>query len=365
VTTPSFPEPVDPRPEPVEGLKIGIIGAGIMGHGNAVALSREPGVSITAVTSRTRASAEKLADVVAEGGATRPRVHDQPEQLLADDGVDAVVITTPDHQHADLVVAAAAAGRHVLVEKPFATSVEDADRALAAVRAAGVIGMCLFNHRWVPAYAQAHTELASMGDAAVAYARKNDTITVPTEMINWAGDTSCAWFLSSHDIDLVSWLIRDRVVRVYATARWGVLRGRGIDTPDAIQIHAEYRRGTVATFESAWISPASFPTVVDSYIGIVADGGVIQLDRQAENLVVSRPEGLTYPRTLLQRVTHGVPAGAYRDAIVHWIECCRTGAEPLVTLESSRDVTAVLAAAHESLRTRRPVDLDEPEVLAR
>ncbi|HLT60686.1 MAG TPA: Gfo/Idh/MocA family oxidoreductase [Microlunatus sp.] len=337
-------------------LRIGIIGAGIMGRGNALALSREPGVTIAACVSRTRAGAEALADEVAGRGADRPRVHDHPEQLF-DDDVDAVVITTPDHQHADLVVAAAQAGRHVLVEKPFATSIEDADRALAAVRAAGVVGMCLFNHRWVPAYAQAHTELATMGDAAVAYARKNDTISIPTEMINWAGSTTSAWFLSSHDIDLVSWLIRDRVVRVYATARWGVLRERGIDTPDAIQIHAEYQRGAVATFESAWISPTSFPTPVDSYIGIVAEGGVIQLDRQAENLVVARPEGLSYPRTLLQRVTHGVPAGAYRDAIVHWIECCRTGAEPLVTLESSRDVTAVLAAAHESLQTRRPVDV--------
>lgn len=348
-----------------EPLRIGIVGAGIMGRGNAVALSREPGVSITACVSRTRASADRLADEIAGRGAPRPRVHDHPDELLADDEVDAVVITTPDHQHADLVVAAAGAGRHVLVEKPFATSVEDADRALAAVRSAGVIGMCLFNHRWVPAYAQAYDELGTMGDAAVAYARKNDTISVSTEMINWAGHTTSAWFLSSHDIDLVSWLIRDRVVRVYATGRWGVLRARGIDTPDAIQIHAEYARGAVATFESAWISPASFPTPVDSYIGIVADGGVIQLDRQAENLVVSRPEGLTYPRTLLQRVVHGVPAGAYRDAIVHWIECCRTGAEPLVSLESSRDVTAVLAAAHESLRTRQPVDVPTPAEASR
>jgi predicted dehydrogenase len=60
---------------------------------------------------------------------------------------------------------------------------------------------------------------------------------------------------------------------------------------------------------------------------------------------------------MLQRVMHGIPAGAYADAIAHWITCCRTGAQPLITIESSRNVTAVLEAAHTSIETRQPVDV--------
>lgn len=338
-------------------LRIGIVGAGIMGRGNALSLSGVPGVEVVACASRSAASAAQLADEIADRGSVRPKVFDDIDDLLASDEVDAVVLTTPDDLHGEMMVKAANAGKHILVEKPLTTSVAEADRAVEAVRRNGVVAMCLFNHRWVPAYAQAHQLLADLGEPAVAYARKDDTIFVPTEMLSWADRTTCAWFLSSHDIDLVSWLLRDTVRRVYATARWGKLRGMGIETPDAIQIQAEYSRGAVATFESAWIYPNTFPTTVDSYVSVVSDDGVVQLDRQKESVVVASNEGYAYPRNMLQRVMHGVPAGAYADAIAHWVSCCRTGAQPLISIESSRNVTAVLEAAHTSIETRQPVDV--------
>lgn len=340
-----------------ETLRIGIVGAGIMGRANALSLSGIPGVEITACTSRSDEGAEELADQIAGRALARPAIHPGLDELLADERVDAVVLTTPDHLHGAMMVQAAEAGKHILVEKPFTTSVAEADAAVEAIRRNQVVAMCLFNHRWVPAYAQAFELLADLGEPAVAYARKDDTIFVPTEMLSWAERTTCAWFLSSHDIDLISWLLRDRVERVYATARWGKLRALGIDTPDAIQIQAEYSRGAVATFESAWIYPNTFPTVVDSYVTVVSDDGVVQLDRQKENVVLASTEGYSYPRNMLQRVMHGVPAGAYADAIAHWVTCCHSGAQPLITVESSRNVTAVLEAAHLSIETRRPVEV--------
>jgi predicted dehydrogenase len=336
-----------------DGLRVGIVGAGLMGRGNALALSGERDVVITTVTSRTRSSAEALA-----ASQSRPvRVAESLDDLLAGDDVDAVVLATPDHLHGDMMVAAAEAGKHILVEKPFTTSVTEADRAVQAIRSAGVVAMCLFNHRWVPAYAQAKELTADLGEAVVGYARKDDTIHVPTKMLSWADQTTCAWFLSSHDIDLMNWLVGDRVVRVYATARWGRLRDLGIDTPDAVQIQAEYARGATATFESAWIYPETFPTMVDSYVTLACEDGVVQIDRQKENVVLATPQAYSYPRNLLQRVQHGIPAGAYRDAIRHFVDCCMTGAEPLISVESSREVTAVLEAAHESIRTRQPVEV--------
>ncbi|WP_327586507.1 Gfo/Idh/MocA family oxidoreductase [Nonomuraea sp. NBC_00507] len=321
-------------------LRVGIIGTGIMGRGHAEVLAAHPDAEITAVCRKPLAEAP---------------VFPTYRELIGSGLVDAVSITTPDHLHADMMVAAAEAGLHILVEKPFTTTVEDADRAVRAIRQAGVVAMCLFNHRWVPAYAQAKDQMGVIGEPVVGYARKDDTIYVPTEMIGWADQTTCAWFLSSHDIDLLTWLYDDHVVEVFATARYGKLRDRGIDTPDAVQIQARFSRGAVATFESAWIYPNTFPTMVDSYVTVVGEDGVIQLDRQKENIQLATDKAYTYPRNMLQRVVHGVPAGAYRDAIHHFVACARTGTEPLITVESSRHVTAVLAAAHESVRSGLPV----------
>ncbi|MCF6471796.1 Gfo/Idh/MocA family oxidoreductase [Nonomuraea sp. MG754425] len=317
-------------------LRIGIIGTGIMGRGHAEVLAAHPDAEITAVCRQPLAGAP---------------VFPTYQALIESGLVDAVSITTPDHLHADVMVAAARAGLHILVEKPFTTTVEDADRAVQAIRQAGVTAMCLFNHRWVPAYAQAKDQMPVVGEPVVGYARKDDTIYVPTEMISWADQTTCAWFLSSHDIDLLTWLYDDHVVEVYATARYGKLKV----TPDAMQIQARFSRGAMATFESAWIYPNTFPTMVDSYVTVVGEDGVIQLDRQKENIQVATGKGYAYPRNMLQRVVHGIPAGAYRDAIHHFVECARTGAEPLITVESSRHVTAVLAAAHESAASGLPV----------
>lgn len=343
----------------MKDVRIGIVGTGIMARSVATALSGERDVRIAAIAGRTLDGARALAADLPPGvEPDAVLVTDDYRELCHADEVDAVVVTTPDDLHADVMVAAAQGGKAVLVEKPFTTSTADADRAVAAIRAAGVTAMCLFNHRWVPAYAQAKTIIADLGAPVMAYARKDDTIEVPTEMIRWASRTTCAWFLSSHDIDLVTWLFDDRIDTVTAVARTGLLASRGVDTPDAIQIQARFRGGAIATFESAWIYPNTFPTTTDSYMTLVTEHGAIQLDRQQESIAVATESRFEYPRNMLQRVVHGVPAGAYRDALRHFVECCRTGAEPLVDVESARHVTAVLDAAHRSIASGLPETVD-------
>lgn len=216
--------------------------------------------------------------------------------------------------------------------------------------------MTLFNHRWVPAYAQAKEQIAAglIGTPRLGYARKNDRIFVPTRMIPWAADTTCAWFLSSHDIDLVCWLFDDQAIEVYASAVTGVLTGKGVDTPDAIQAQVRFAGGGVATFESCWTYPDTFPTMVDSFVEVIGTDGVIHLDRKREQIEIATEKAFEFPRNLLVRTVHGVPAGATRDAIHHFVDCVRSDTEPLVTLESSRHVTAILAAIHRSIASGRP-----------
>ena len=134
---------------------VALIGSGRMGayHGATLA-QRLPGARLAAVADPAPGAAEKLAAALGAGSA-----YTDPAQAFADPAVDAVVIAAPARFHADLIVAAAGAGKAVFCEKPAALNLADLDRAIDAVRAAGVALQVGFNRRFAPDWAAARALL--------------------------------------------------------------------------------------------------------------------------------------------------------------------------------------------------------------
>jgi predicted dehydrogenase len=221
--------------------------------------------------------------------------------------------------------------------------------------------MTLFNHRFVPAYWQAKQRIASgeLGTVRLAYARKNDTRFVPEQMIAWADQTTPAWFLSSHDIDLLLWYSGEPVVRVHAEAVRGVLDGVGINTPDAVQAQLVLANGAVATVEACWIYPNSFPTMTDSFMEVILSDGVIHLDRKKEQIEIASPAGYSFPRNQLAGTIAGRPAGSTATAVSHFVDCVLDGTQPLVDISTSVHVTQVLAAIEQSCATGSTIEIEE------
>jgi predicted dehydrogenase len=327
---------------------VGIVGAGIMGTAHADAFMADRRARVVAVASVPAGGAQMLAR---RCGA--PSITDDYRQVIENPDVDLVVVATPDHLHATIAVDVAAAGKAVFVEKPLSTSLGDAAAIIEAVTINKVFGMTAFSHRWLPPYANAHDEISrgSIGDPRLAYARKNDRISVPTEMLSWAGATSPAWFLSSHDIDIVCWLMGLEAVEVFASEVRGVLSNRGIDTADAIQAQVRFSEGAVATFESCWVYPNTFPAVTDSFIEVVGTTGVVHIDRTRNGVDLATHADHTYPGSAIVSNINGHVQGALRSMAEHVIDCIVDGAQPLVTLKSSYHVSAILTAVHESIAT--------------
>jgi predicted dehydrogenase len=289
-----------------------------------------------------------------------PHVFGSHQEMLSETDLDMVSVCTPDFAHAAPAIDSANAGKHVLVEKPLAVNVEDAKAIIAAAQENAVRVMAQFSHRWVPAYHQAKDLLSgeALGEPVLAYARKNDHIHVPTEMLDWADRSTPAWFLSSHDIDLVCWYFDAEPQEVYANAVRKVLVNRGVDTPDAVQAQVRFEDGAVATFEACWTYPNTFPTMTDSFLEIITSRAVIHLDRKREQIEVSTAEGYHYPRNLLGYMyEEGGLHGAVPLCLHHFISCVLEDREPMVTLESSLKVTRVLDAI------QRSIDLGAPAVL--
>ncbi len=159
-------------------VRVGIVGAGLWGGNHAVALKEHAGCTIAVICDRDAARAQALAEQC--GCAWTTSLDD-----VAASDVDAVTIATPDHLHAEPVLAMLAAGKHVLVEKPLATTVAEAQAMVEAAERADASLMVDFHARWHPLYmgAKAYVERGDLGTPVMAYARLSDTIHVPTSML--------------------------------------------------------------------------------------------------------------------------------------------------------------------------------------
>lgn len=330
---------------------VGIIGAGIMGESYTRIVEQSPAGRVAAIASRSRGSADKLA-ALAPGSV----VCDSWRDLLARPDVDAVIISTPDPSHAEIAVAAADAGKALLVEKPLATSAADARAIVAAAARSGVPAGCAFNHRWLPPYAETYARISAgeLGKPVLGYAHKNDRIFVPTQMINWADSTTSAWFLSSHDIDLVTWFFGQRPMVAYATAVYGKLLGLGIQAPDAIQAQVRYSEGAVATFESCWVYPDTFPNMVDSYVEFVGTEGVVHLDRRRDQFELSNSSGFQTPSFGTERTIHGRLSGSVVECVADFLDSVTDHRQPYVPVAQAAVTTAVLEAIHASTKSGVP-----------
>ena len=330
-----------------EKVRIGVIGLGIMGEQYVRIYSAHPLARVTAICTRSR---DKLDDIGRKYGI-EARYTDFAEMLSKAD-VDAICVATPDYAHFEPAKAALEAGKHVLCEKPFTTELSEADELLALVRSRPQQKLQVaFNHRWLSSYYHGFATIrkGEIGQPLVGYARKNDTIFVPTEMINWAARTTPTHFLGAHDIDLIRWYMDSEPVAVHAYGSKGVLAERGVDTYDIIQAQVKFNSGSFATIESGWIYPNTFPSIVDSFVEIIGSHGHLHFDRKRESIELSTEQQFTYPKTFLNYEVFGKLRGAFVECLSDFIDAIIDDTEPKVTAIDGRQVTAVLDAVSRSL----------------
>lgn len=330
-----------------------LIGAGLFGERHAQAYSRHHAVDFVAVCDLNLERAEQIAQRYGAGYATADYT-----RVLADPSITAVSIATPDHLHREIAVAAAAAGKQLLVEKPLATTVEDAEAITAAANAHGVTLVVDFHNRVNPPMVQARDAIrrGDIGTPRYVYARLSNTVGVPLDMLRWSGRSSALWFLASHMVDVVRWMLEDEPARVYAVSRSGVLRELGVDTVDFHVATVEFRSGAVALFEHAWILPRSHPTVKDLKLEILGSRGQINVDGSHNRTLELYGERATYP-DLLAPPTGPHLTGFVLDSIVHFVDTVTLGAPPIATGDDGTAVTRILCAIEASAASGQPVEL--------
>jgi predicted dehydrogenase len=220
----------------IADLKAGVVGTGFIGVVHVDAL-RRLGVEVKGVVGSTpeRAAAKRIAPV-----------YDSYEALLADESVEVVHLTTPNHLHFAQAKEALAAGKHVVCEKPLATTSAESEELLALAEASSLVHCTNFNIRFYPMNQEARErvragELGEIWSIHGGYLQ--DWLATPTDW-NWrletdkAGELRAVGDIGSHWMDLTQWITGQRIVEVFA------------DLATAIPVR-QRPKGEVETFATA------------------------------------------------------------------------------------------------------------------
>jgi myo-inositol 2-dehydrogenase / D-chiro-inositol 1-dehydrogenase len=228
-------------------LNVGIIGAGRIGKVHAENLAfRVPEARALAITDLNREAAERVA---ARCGI--PTVADSVDQILANRAIQAVLICSSTDTHAELIIRAAQAGKHIFCEKPIAHSLGRIDAALAAARQAGVKLQIGFNRRFDPNFARVRAAVANgeIGAPRLLHIISRDPAPPPVSYVKVSGGIFLD--MTIHDFDMARFLIGDEVEEIYTAA--GVMVDPAIGEAgdlDTALLVLRFRNGVIGTIDN-------------------------------------------------------------------------------------------------------------------
>ncbi len=326
-------------------IRIGVVGVGIQGEAHVMCLKSLHNVELIGIADVN----EKRARYIAEKYKI-PKVYTDYRDLARDKEIEAITVATPDFLHKDPVIVAAENGKHVLVEKPMATSLRDAEDMANAVRRYDIKFMVNFENRFNPPFVKVKEDIDKgiLGRPLYAYIRLSDTIYVPTQMIKWSNKTEVCFFLMSHTVDLARWYFNDSVKTVFATSRAEVLKGLGIDTPDMYVALLKFKKGGIAFLESCWILPNSMPSVFDFKFELICDKGAVFVNTQNESIERFTEGKWSYPHFMKLYSVHNRTIGFLREALGHFISCIAEDQEPLISVKDGLENVRILCKIRES-----------------
>ena len=341
---------------PGRKTRFGVVGAGLWGSFHCKTLNAIPAAELYAVCDL---DPKRAAEMQRQFGATK--VYTDYRELIADPDVEAITVATPDFAHGDIVLAAIKAGKHVMSEKPLATTVAEAEAIAAAAATSPGKVMVDFHNRVSPPVVAVQQAVAAgeIGMPLHASARLSNTQFVPFELLSWAAKSSALWFLGSHAVDALRFIMGAEVKRVQAMVRHGHLASKGVDTADVHMALLEFDNGVIATLQNSWVLPLDMPGIVDFRIDIVGDKGAVET-YPALNDVVKKYTGggLRGADVIGVTPTAGGRIGGFvTEAIARFVDAVVLDAPVLADARDGLMVTRVLSAIEESTKTGKSVTL--------
>ena len=342
---------------------------GIIGSGNIARKRHAPGwllmtgsARVTAVSDIDLNAAGEMADILAAGGE-KPAIYEDFTKLIREAAIDAVDICLPHHLHAEAILAAVDAGKHILCEKPMCISLEEADRIVAAVDKAGIVYMSAHNELFFPPITAAR-EFIDRGSVGKPFVIRSHEFPIQyraaevpgrpapaTLMLGWRAnrETMGGGMLIDkgyHPTYILLYLADSEPVAVTAMTNTYVAEMEGEDTALVLVKFANGAIGQIFTGEG-FVFPHN-----DAKFHIIGERGEIWGNRWD---VFSKPRGFAEPsRTVFNEALY---PGVMDMEIMHFVDSVETGRKPIQDHHDGRRVLEVIQAAYRSVETGRTIDL--------
>ncbi len=323
----------------MEKLNIGVIGLGAIGQQHVQALVGVERANLMGVADINQELAEKTAKKFNTKGFV------DYKEMLAMPELDAAVVATPDEIHTEPCLSAANAGKHILVEKPIATTIEDGQAIIDATKKAKVKLMVGFSLRFNLHFMKVKKMVADgqLGDLISVFTRRLNIVT-QADRIN--GRCGVLHFLGIHDFDALRWIIGSEPVSIYTEESTSVPKKYPQDNESFSIIR--FANGVRACAHIGWNLPLQHLGGRDFKFDIMGTKGSLYLDQMRQGIEV-------YSETLSKfpSVNSGlyIEDRAFVDCVLDDTPSPSTGADGLAALK-------MVMGAIESINTGLPVKLD-------
>jgi predicted dehydrogenase len=334
-------------------VNVAVIGTGWCGGIRAVAASR---CALVGELHLAEIDAARLAEVAA---LTSPAsVTDDWTEVVANGAVDAVLISaTPEDLHHPMAKAALDAGKHVLLEKPIALTLDEADELVVLAEERGVKFTIGYSQRFNAKQAMIKRSIGegALGDVTSVLVSRHITRSLGAK-IGSRTSLSPAAMEATHDLDFAFWCLEPRrPARVYSQNAWGV-RGSG---PDTQYVVVTMDDGVVVVVGAGMSLPPGYPNQSTTWIEVIGTEGAVLADASHRDIVLNTVrDGVRFPLSTMpgEYVDH-VYAGPMERETTHFLEAVAYDRPVLVDPRLARTTMEVYLAADLSAARNEVVEL--------
>ena len=326
-------------------INVCVIGAGRAGLIHAANFRKSvPYARLTAFADPNREAAEQAARSLEV-----EKVYADYREALADETIHAVVVVTPTAYHREIVVDAAAAGKHVLCEKPMAMNEAECAEMIEACERGGVKLQLAFMRRFDESFRDAKRQIedGAIGDVVLVKSLTRGPSTPMPWMYDIRKSNGPLAEVNSHDIDTLRWFAGSEIAEVYAVGgnfRCPDIRGPYPDFYDTVAMTAKFADGKLGSIDGAMGVRYGY----DSRVEILGTEGVIYLGQTHERTIVTARSDKTLHRPYMNS-WRSLFKDAYLAEDTDFIACIREDRPPAVTGHDGRMAVRVVEAGNVSL----------------